>query len=288
MKNLFGMGLLAVVAASAACASAERIEYRQRPAGETSATVPGVVTDATSFCDALCGRQEQCDNALDAQTCRNTCENGSAAVFPKLRGDVVGLVIDCFAAKDCKSVLTSNVVATCAAEAVASVAPTAAAVTYCDALTAAKKKCGSSAGKAECLDQAKLYGDEAIAEAQNCAVRPCTEIDTCVGAALGALGTSTSVSTTAPPRTKTGICSAALMTGLGACRACAEGACCVEATACMQDAGGCGRALSVCASSPTSPMCLEERELLASASRTLLDRAFSCASTSCGGSCGAN
>ena len=89
-------------------------------------------------------------------------------MFPKLRQDVVDLIVECFDAKDCKTVLEGSVVGTCAEEAVASVAPSGEATAFCDSLSAAKKKCGNTTTKATCLDQAKLYSDETIVEAANC------------------------------------------------------------------------------------------------------------------------
>jgi len=63
------------------------------------------------------------DKALDHQTCKNACTNSYAAVFPKLREDVVELIVGCFDAKDCKTVLGGDVVGSCVSDAVASVAP---------------------------------------------------------------------------------------------------------------------------------------------------------------------
>jgi len=77
------------------------------------------VRDAASFCAALCDREQQCDKALDHQTCKNACTNSYAAVFPKLREDVVELIVGCFDAKDCKTVLGGDVVGSCVSDAVA-------------------------------------------------------------------------------------------------------------------------------------------------------------------------
>jgi hypothetical protein len=90
--------------------------------------------DAASFCGSLCTRQESCDTSIDVQTCRNTCTNGFAAVFPRLRQDVVGLIVECIDAKDCKTVLDGSLVGTRAAAAVASVAPSEQATAFCDGL----------------------------------------------------------------------------------------------------------------------------------------------------------
>ena len=204
----------------AACATTEKVTIADggSPAtGETSETVPAV-TDAASFCSAMCGRVQACDKSLDTQTCENECTNGNAAVFPRLRSDVVDLIVECFDGKDCKTVLGGGFVAACTADAIATVAPSPAASSFCEALSSAKKTCSgaTSQTKADCLNGAKLYGDSAIAQAQNCVKRGCSEIDTCVSAVFGSLGGS---STTKPP-TNGDTCSSTL-SDLGSCSTCA-------------------------------------------------------------------
>jgi hypothetical protein len=277
---------LASVLFLAGCAGTEHVYIDETNKGPATSTLPAESTaDAASFCGSLCGRQESCDTSLDVQTCKNSCTNGFAAVFPKLRQDVVGLIVECFGAKDCKTVLEGSVVATCAEEAVASVAPSSQATAFCDELSAAKKKCGStSTTKAACLDQAKLYSDTAIAEAANCADRPCTEMDRCVAATFGELG-GTGTNTT--PKPSTNQCSGQF-SDLGSCQSCAEGACCSEAAACAgdsycraymaecQDSGG--RSYSECTQLLQGS--------LPSTSRQLLGAYYTCASSSCSSSCG--
>lgn len=275
--------LLALAPLSAvACARTERIEVAPPPGGtpeeSASATVPAG-HDAASFCAALCDRQQECDNALDHQTCKNDCNNRQAAVFPKLRTDVVDLIVACFAEKDCKSVLDGEVVGTCAAESVASVAPSDAAAAYCMALDKAKKKCGTTTAKAACLEQAKLYDDDAIAEAENCAARPCNEIDTCIGAAFGGFGATT-------PSTPKSTCSASDYSDLGTCSSCAAGACCDEATACAADST-CRGLMQICSYDYGSPStCSSYMSSTSTKTRQLLGAYFNCASTSCGTGCG--
>lgn len=276
----------AFVLLAAGCAGTEHvyIDETKKP-DPASATLPAEATaDAASFCGSLCGRQEACDTSLDVQTCKNSCTNGYAAVFPKLRQDVVGLIVDCFDAKDCKTVLEGSVVATCAEEAVASVAPSQQATAFCDSLASAKKKCGSTTTKAACLDQAKLYSDPTIAEAANCADRPCTEIDRCVAATFGELS-STGTSTTKKPATNE--CTNQF-SDLGSCQSCAEGACCAEAAACAQDSY-CRSYMATCqdASGRTYSECTQMLQYnLPSTSRQLLGAYYSCASSSCSSSCG--
>ncbi len=255
----------------------------KKPAEDTSATIPTSATvDAESFCTSLCDRQQACDTGLDHQTCKNACTNQNAAVFPKLREDVVSLIVECFGAKDCKTVLQGDVVGTCASEAVASVAPSAAAKAYCDKYSAAKKKCGTTVATAECLNGAKLYDDEAIAQAQNCNGRPCGEIEACVAAAFGEIGTG-KVTKPAEPT-----CSTAQFSDLGSCATCAAGACCSEASACAADSS-CRVLMRYCSyanSGGTSSMCSSYYSSASTEARELAATYFSCAQTSCGSTCG--
>lgn len=282
-STLFSFASLVVVAG---CAGTEDvyIDETNKP-GPASSTLPTEATaDAASFCGSLCGRQEACDTSIDVQTCENSCTNGFAAVFPKLRQDVVGLIVQCFDAKDCKTVLEGSVVATCADEAVASVAPSAEATSFCDGLSAAKKKCGSSSTtKAACLDQAKLYSDAAIIEAANCSDRPCTEIDRCVAATFGELG---GTGTTTTPK-KTNQCTGQF-SDLESCQSCAEDACCTQAAACAEDSS-CRAYMAECqdAGGRTYSECTQLLQYnLPVTSRQLLGAYYSCASSSCTSSCG--
>ncbi len=282
ISRFFPVLLVLAPLSTIACAKTTRIEVAPDggapPAESVSATVPEG-HDAESFCQALCDRQQECDNALDHQTCKNDCNNRQAAVFPKLRTDVVDLIVTCFAEKDCKSVLAGEVVGACAAESVASVAPSDAAVTYCNALDKAKKKCGTTTAKATCLEQAKLYDDDAIAEAKNCAARPCNEIDTCIGAAFGGFGTTNPT----PPTSST--CTSSMFSDLGSCSSCAAGPCCDEAAACAGDST-CRDLMAVCSYAyGSTSTCSSYLQSTTTATRQLLGAYFQCASTSCGMDC---
>jgi hypothetical protein len=278
--------LFALVFVAAGCASGEQVVIpngKPQPASSTVPTEPATA-DAASFCGSLCGRQEACDTSLDVQTCKNSCTNGFAAVFPKLRQDVVSLIVECFDAKDCKTVLEGNVVGTCAEEAVASVAPSGEATAFCDNLAAAKKKCGSTTTKAMCLDQAKLYSDETIIEAANCSDRPCNEIDRCVAATFGEL--SGGATTTSKPQPTTNECTGKF-SDLGTCTSCAEGACCAEADACAQDSY-CRTYMAECqdAGGRSYSECTQLLQYnLPSTSRQLLGSYYNCASANCSSSC---
>lgn len=268
----------------AACATTDHVVIGDggtaAPGESTSATSPATA-DAASFCAAMCSRVQACDKTLDTQTCENTCTNGNAAVFPRLRSDVVELIVQCFDSKDCKTVLGGGFVGACTADAVATVAPSAAAAAFCDALANAKKSCSgtSSQTKADCLNTTKLYGDPAIAQAQNCVKRGCSEIDTCVSAVFGSLGGSTT-----KPKPTAGDCSGTF-SDLGTCSTCAQTSCCTEASACEADSG-CNSVAHACLSGGTgSTACSNAYSAVGSSSQTLAQTLFSCATSKCSSTC---
>jgi len=267
----------------AACATSDHVVVSDGglPSGDTSQTIPST-TDAASFCAAMCSRIQTCDKSTDSQTCENQCTNGNAAVFPRLRTDVVDLIVSCFDGKDCKTVLGGELVGGCTADAIASVAPSAAASTFCDALATAKKSCSgsSSATKASCLDSAKLYGDAAIAQAQNCVKRGCSEIDTCVSAVFGSLG-GVGASTSSSSTDTTTSCSGKF-TDLGSCASCAQTSCCAEATACYADSE-CQYIAQQCLSSggTATSACSQAYSSTSTSSQQLASTLFSCSQSKC-------
>lgn len=273
-----------------ACATSDHVVVGDGGAptsGDTSQTVPSAV-DAASFCSAMCSRIQTCDKSTDSQTCENQCTNGNAAVFPRLRTDVVDLIVSCFDGKDCKTVLGGEFVGACTADAIASVAPSAAASSFCDALATAKKSCSGSTSttKAACLDSAKLYGDSAIAQAQNCVKRGCSEIDTCVSAVFGSLGgvgasgTGTGSSGSSGSSGSTS-CSGGSFSDLGTCSSCAQGSCCAEASACYADSD-CHAIVAECLQGGTSTSaCSQAYSSASTSSQQRASSLLSCAQSKC-------
>jgi hypothetical protein len=191
----------------------------------------------------------------------------------------VDLIVGCFDGKDCKTVLGGGFVGACTADAIASVAPSPAAATFCEALATAKNKCSGTTAqtKADCLNTAKLYGDASIAQAQNCAQRGCSEIDTCVSAVFGSLGGAT----TTKPTTST--CSGTI-TDLGTCSTCATSSCCAEATACEADTA-CHNIARYCTGTGTSSSCSSYYSSASSSSQQLASTLFSCVQSKCSSTC---
>lgn len=156
-----------------------------------------------SFCTTSCARLHSCDESKDEKTCKNACDNDNAATLPKLRSDIVGAMSSCIDEADCKTVLAGTVVATCADEASASVAPSEAATSYCDARVKSAKKCGKTVSNATCLTTAKLYNDTALADATECTDKACADVEECVDAALGSLKATSGGSSSSETETET-------------------------------------------------------------------------------------
>ncbi len=154
---------------------------------------PGTGDTLDGFCGNYCQKLSTCDHTRDLQTCTNSCNNEFAAVFPKIRGDVVTMMENCTDSNDCATALGSGDIGQCATQAEASIAPTESAKAFCGAYVAAQGKCGTTEDMATCLNSAKLFNDDAINLAANCVTKSCTDIDSCVSAALGSLtgGTAT-------------------------------------------------------------------------------------------------
>jgi hypothetical protein len=241
-------------------------------ADSTLPTTPRAA-NAASFCAALCDRTESCDRSLDHQTCRNRCTNSYAAVFPKLRADVVALIVACFEEKDCKAVLSGELVATCTSEAVAQVAPSEAAIDFCDALGKARQKCGRAPAKSECLASAKLYDDGAIAEAANCTDRACASIDSCVAASFGFGGGS-------PPTPEQPECRS--FPDAGSCASCAA-SCCAEATDCWDDYEC--RSIAVACADDGSSACMDTYQYSSYEAQTRALALLRCAKATCNDGC---
>lgn len=140
---------------------------------------------AGSFCDSLCAKYSSCDTSTDVGTCHAACTNENAVMAPKLRPEYINAVASCFATKDCATVLTSGAVSSCADQASASLAPSAAGTSFCTAMQNAATKCGSSLNVATCLTISKQYNDLTLSAAQSCASKACGDMDTCLNAQLG-------------------------------------------------------------------------------------------------------
>ncbi len=143
-----------------------------------------------NYCESACGKLKQCDASADLQTCTASCQNSFATVGPKLRSEFLSYTQSCLGNKDCASVLSGDAEYECMDEAAASLAPTAAATDFCDAVATAASQCGGSAQKGECLEDTKLYSDATLAAAKQCLSKACSEIDYCLNAEFGVSSSS--------------------------------------------------------------------------------------------------
>lgn len=260
-----------------ACAGSDKVVTIGKDGGVEP---PAVTADGTqpadldSFCSSICARETTCDSTLDDKTCQNTCHNGYAASFSKLRSDYVEKVEACVDATSCKTLE----IGTCVSDSIAELAPTDAAVSFCDAVSASKCSLGQT--KAQCLNSYKQFDDSALADAQACTTKACTQVPSCIAAVFGS-GTSNP----APVKTT---CSTSTYSDLpNSCSTCAANSCCTEATACAADSQ-CRALMSVCTvGSPNASSCNAALGAVSTTTRNLLGSYFTCAN-SCTGNCYSN
>ena len=187
-RSFYFVGSIFVVASALACANSGG--GTSGSGGNGGGGGGGGGASLSDFCSGYCGKLTTCDNTRDAQTCAASCNNQLAAIFPKLRSDVVVSVESCIESQDCKTSLDSDTIATCATQAEASVAPSDAATQFCNAWVGASTKCGAAIDKAMCLNVAKLFNDDALMQASTCTGKACADISGCVSATLGSFSST--------------------------------------------------------------------------------------------------
>ncbi len=180
----FGLAACASLMAAAACSSGVN---GSSGGGDGPA---GVAASPQQFCASLCNRMNGCDMSVDLETCTNQCMDETSTMVAKFRSDVVGQIETCFAKEDCATVLATGGISKCIDEAVASVAPTAEGMKFCDDWSNEAQTCGGSIDSGKCLDLAKVYTDSSLADADACTQKSCGEMVSCIYAAL-AVPTST-------------------------------------------------------------------------------------------------
>lgn len=147
-----------------------------------SSTAARSPADVATFCDRLCGRISSCDSTLDVGTCKNQCANQNPTLG-KIRGDVVTSVESCVARKDCRTVLSDQLLPTCLAEARASIAPLQATASFCSAMETSAKQCGKGDfDRAGCLEFFKTFAETTLNDGSACANRKCNDVGACVSA----------------------------------------------------------------------------------------------------------
>lgn len=154
---------------------------------EGSSTATSAVVSAKqaeSFCSSYCGRSAECDSSIDVDTCATECEDVTSSSFRRLRADVIEPTRECFVNSDCRSILTSKRLGACIEESAAMVAPSPAAKAFCDAFVTEAGRCDAHVDRADCLSVARIFGDEALANAKACTAKSCSVMGPCVEAEL--------------------------------------------------------------------------------------------------------
>ncbi|MEO5769403.1 MAG: hypothetical protein ABIS92_13715 [Polyangia bacterium] len=152
--------------------------------GGTDAPAAGAPKAALDLCRSFCDRVTKCDTSRDQQTCLNACTNSNAALFPKLRADIVASIAGCVLQKDCATISLDVSLRTCAGEAAAIIGPSATATAFCSAADTAQTQCGVTIDKADCLTSAKVYSDATLTDAMACTTKSCSLIYPCASATL--------------------------------------------------------------------------------------------------------
>jgi hypothetical protein len=173
--------------------------------GCTATVVPGsgpgtdtTTADLATFCQDYCTRINTCDATSQLATCTSSCSSANSTAFLTIRPDVITLVDQCIAAKDCKGLLSSTVVSSCSKDAAAAVAASDAANKLCDAVAASDTKCERTPDRAGCLENAKPYTDETLTAAKSCVDKACGDVTSCLMANLAVLSSSPQVTGCAP------------------------------------------------------------------------------------------
>ncbi len=146
----------------------------------------------TTYCSSACQKVHTCDATQDQSTCTNTCDNSFAVKGPKLRSELISNALSCYEGKDCASVLSGTAESDCWNSAAAALAPTNAAKNLCDGLGSADAKCGYTLDQAACLNDAKQYNNATLNGAETCLSRACSDMGSCLGAALAESTSSSS------------------------------------------------------------------------------------------------
>ncbi len=140
--------------------------------------------DVASMCQAFCNDNHACDQTIDVQTCQDSCTNGLAVQWGKMRPDFVTSWQSCYHATDCAAKLKGSATNDCIEQELASIAPSSADTSFCSAVKSNATTCGASFSEGDCLNLTKEFDDAALEEAQRCTSKACSAIPGCVEAAL--------------------------------------------------------------------------------------------------------
>jgi hypothetical protein len=136
---------------------------------------------ASTVCADECNAEHKCTATVDVDTCTKSCENKGAAVAPNLRGDYLSAYDGCVNGASC------DTLASCGAQASASIAASGTATDFCNKLIAKQKACSptSIGDLAGCLNAFKILTDGALSGAESCFDKACSDYQACLKADFG-------------------------------------------------------------------------------------------------------
>ncbi|HEY8077987.1 MAG TPA: hypothetical protein VIF62_27865 [Labilithrix sp.] len=180
MKTAMVVVSAAFALAAFGCSSGTNSKEDPNSVGSSQTCNP----DVAAMCEAFCNDNHACDKSIDVQTCQDSCTNGLAVQWGKLRCDLVTNLQSCYDATDCASKLDGSGQKDCLTQELASIAPSDADSTFCASLKDAATQCGQKFSEGDCMNLTKAFGDAALSDAQACTSKACSAIPSCVEAAL--------------------------------------------------------------------------------------------------------
>lgn len=168
---------LIVVGCASACA------WGNGSAGSTPSPAPSL--GPSDLCVKACGRVRDCGGPEDPVDCESRCEDGAAKNASRMRPDVIDGAIVCVSDEACRAVRSSSFVAKCIDEAAASLGSTDRGDAFCDAWARSAARCGTTLDASRCRAVASVYADAALADAESCTQKPCSDVVACILIALG-------------------------------------------------------------------------------------------------------
>jgi hypothetical protein len=147
----------------------------------------GGTANADNWCAAYCAADEKCSSKVDDTTCENTCHNSLAALGPHVRADYVQGFTSCIPTDDCADVTNAvNPGKKCSDQALASIAATSTAQSYCQQAHDKATSCSQPANDvATCENAIKAIDDASLQNAIDCLSKACDQWETCVVSSIG-------------------------------------------------------------------------------------------------------
>lgn len=150
---------------------------------DAAAPTPAVV-EANDYCDHVCGRAKDCDESFDRQTCMRECKSESG-VISNLNPDLIAGLYECIDNTSCSTIGAERFVATCLADAAASIEPTSAGKAFCKELEKGADECSfTDYEERACWQVSIAFADAVLDSASICARKECDLIIECLDATM--------------------------------------------------------------------------------------------------------